>query len=60
VRSPVAGTPTGALNRGVFVRQLSIGDVVDVYRMRRVVEVAALLGIGPQDMPSSRVSSRQV
>jgi DNA-binding GntR family transcriptional regulator len=39
------------LNRGVFVRQLSVGDVVDVYRMRRVIEVASLLGVGPQTYP---------
>lgn len=30
------------LNRGVFVRTLSVGDVVDLYRVRRVVETAGV------------------
>jgi DNA-binding GntR family transcriptional regulator len=30
------------LNRGVFVRRLTAGDVVDLYRVRRLVECAAI------------------
>jgi DNA-binding GntR family transcriptional regulator len=34
------------LNRGVFVRSLSADDVVDIYRMRRVLECAAIRRAG--------------
>jgi len=34
------------LNRGVFVRSLSADDVVDLYRMRRVLECAAIRSAG--------------
>ena len=34
------------LNRGVFVRELVEADVVDIYRMRRILEVAALRSWG--------------
>ena len=30
------------LNRGVFVRQIDAADVIDIYRVRRLVEVAAV------------------
>lgn len=30
------------LDRGVFVRELSLGDIADIYRLRRVVEVGAV------------------
>jgi DNA-binding GntR family transcriptional regulator len=30
------------LNRGVFVRLLSVGDVVDLYRVRKMIECAAV------------------
>jgi DNA-binding GntR family transcriptional regulator len=30
------------LNRGVFVRRLDASDVVDIYRVRRLIEVAAV------------------
>jgi DNA-binding GntR family transcriptional regulator len=33
------------LNRGVFVRVLDTSDVVDLYRVRRVIECAALRGV---------------
>ena len=33
------------LGRGVFVRQLTRSDIVDLYRVRRVVECAAVQGI---------------
>jgi DNA-binding GntR family transcriptional regulator len=34
------------LNRGVFVRILSVADVVDLYRVRRLIECAALRSFG--------------
>ena len=34
------------LNRGVFVRVLDTSDVVDLYRVRRVIECAAVRGVG--------------
>lgn len=33
------------LSRGVFVRRLSLGDVADLYRARRIVECAALRAV---------------
>ena len=36
---------THQLNRGVFVRVLEVDDVIDIYRVRKVVEVAAAAGI---------------
>ncbi|MET0134471.1 MAG: GntR family transcriptional regulator [Kibdelosporangium sp.] len=33
------------LNRGVFVRVLSVADVIDIYRVRRMVECAAVRGL---------------
>ena len=37
------------LNRGVFVRQLDAADVIDIYRVRRLVEVAAVRSAGGVD-----------
>ena len=37
------------LNRGVFVRKLTLDDLVDVYRVRRLVEVAVVRSAGPLD-----------
>ena len=34
------------LNRGVFVRKLTEQDVVEIYRVRRMIEIAALRGLG--------------
>ncbi|MFF6994234.1 GntR family transcriptional regulator [Streptomyces sp. NPDC008313] len=34
------------LNRGVFVRVLSVEDVQDIYRIRRLVECAVVRGLG--------------
>ncbi|WP_374983947.1 GntR family transcriptional regulator [Streptomyces fradiae] len=34
------------LNRGVFVRVLAVGDVVDIYRTRQLVECAVLHDLG--------------
>ncbi len=33
------------LNRGVFVRKLTVDDVVDVYRVRRLIECTAVRGL---------------
>lgn len=47
------------LNRGVFVRRLTAGDVVDLFRLRRLVECAAIReaavppGHRPPDVPES-------
>ena len=37
------------LNRGVFVRELSERDVVELYRVRRMIETAALRALGEGD-----------
>jgi DNA-binding GntR family transcriptional regulator len=34
------------LNRGVFVRVLTVDDVVDLYRLRRLIEGAAVRAVG--------------
>lgn len=39
------------LNRGVFVRVLAVEDVVDIYRVRQLVECAALRGLGEPPYP---------
>ncbi|WP_418955917.1 GntR family transcriptional regulator [Streptomyces tritici] len=39
------------LNRGVFVRVLAVDDVADIYRTRRLVEVAVLHGLGRPPYP---------
>jgi DNA-binding GntR family transcriptional regulator len=36
------------LHRGVSVRMLSVADVVDLYRVRKVVECAAAHGVAPE------------
>ncbi len=36
---------THELNRGVFVRKLTVSDVVDLYRVRKLIECAAVRGI---------------
>lgn len=40
------------LNRGVFVRVLAVQDVVDVYRVRRLIECSVVrhLGVPPYDL----------
>jgi DNA-binding GntR family transcriptional regulator len=49
------------LNRGAFVRRLTSEDVVDLYRVRRLVECAALRGFGVdgQGAPSIPPALRQ-
>ncbi|MGP3967625.1 GntR family transcriptional regulator [Streptomyces sp. 6N223] len=39
------------LNRGVFVRVVSVGDLTDIYRVRRLVECAVLRGLGEPPYP---------
>ena len=39
------GLLTHELNRGVFVRKLTVSDVVDLYRVRKLIECAAVRGI---------------
>lgn len=39
------------LNRGVFVRRLTVEDLADLYRVRRMVECAALRGLGSPPYP---------
>jgi DNA-binding GntR family transcriptional regulator len=38
------------LNRGVFVRVLSVDDVVDLYRIRRIIECAAVRSCAGADL----------
>lgn len=40
------------LNRGVFVRMLTVQDVTDIYQVRRLIECAAVRGLGapPYDL----------
>jgi DNA-binding GntR family transcriptional regulator len=37
------------LNRGVFVRSVTTADVVDIYKVRRVVELSALRSLNRSD-----------
>ena len=39
------------LNRGTFVRVLDSGDIMDIYHVRRLVECAALRGLGEPPYP---------
>ncbi|ARQ71533.1 GntR family transcriptional regulator [Streptomyces marincola] len=39
------------LNRGVFVRVLTVEDLIDIYRVRRLLECAALRGLGRPPFP---------
>jgi len=39
------------LNRGVFVRKLTVDDVVDIYRVRKIVECAAVRGLAARPAP---------
>ncbi|TJZ49669.1 GntR family transcriptional regulator [Streptomyces piniterrae] len=46
------------LNRGVFVRVLTVYDVKDIFRVRRLIECAAVrnLGVPPYDLTSAAAS----
>jgi len=46
------------LNRGVFVRKLSVEDVIDIYRLRRILEVAALRCVTSPSTRDGRRSSK--
>ena len=45
------------LNRGVFVRELSERDVVELYRVRRMIETAALRALGEGDSEAAELDS---
>lgn len=45
------------LNRGVFVRKLTVDDVVDIYRVRKLVECAAVRGLGSRPAPLSDLAA---
>jgi DNA-binding GntR family transcriptional regulator len=45
------------LNRGVFVRMLTVDDVVDLYRVRKLVECAAVRGVGTPPQGVQRVAA---
>ena len=48
------------LNRGVFVRRLALDDVVDLFRVRRILEGAAIRTVGspPPDLQPLRIEVR--
>lgn len=48
------------LNRGVFVRVVTIDDLLDIYRVRRLVECAVLRGLGEPPYPLDDVESAVV
>ncbi|GAA3582669.1 GntR family transcriptional regulator [Amycolatopsis ultiminotia] len=45
------------LNRGVFVRMPSVEDVRDIYRVRRIVECAAVRGVTAKPAAYRRIAS---
>lgn len=45
------------LNRGAFVRVLTAADIADIYRIRRLVECAAIRGLGPPPYPLAEVAA---
>lgn len=44
------------LNRGTFVRRLSEADIQDIYRVRRLIECAAIRGLGAPPYPLGPVA----
>ncbi|MGW0828557.1 GntR family transcriptional regulator [Streptomyces sp. NPDC002845] len=46
------------LNRGVFVRELSVQDVTDIFQVRRLIECAAVrnLGVPPYDLSQAEAA----
>ncbi|MDQ1013347.1 DNA-binding GntR family transcriptional regulator [Streptomyces sp. V4I23] len=46
------------LNRGVFVRMLTVQDVTDIYRVRKLIECAAVrnLGVPPYDLSQAEAA----
>ncbi|MFC4493061.1 GntR family transcriptional regulator [Streptomyces ovatisporus] len=45
------------LNKGAFVRVLSAADIADIYRVRKLVECAAVRGLGEPPHPLKDVSA---
>jgi DNA-binding GntR family transcriptional regulator len=46
------------LNRGVFVRIPSVEDVVDIYRVRKIIECAAVRGVTAKPATFSRIREK--
>lgn len=46
------------LNRGVFVRIPSVEDVVDIYRVRKVIECAAVRGVTAKPASFARIKEK--
>ncbi|WP_410669650.1 GntR family transcriptional regulator [Amycolatopsis sp. cmx-4-68] len=46
------------LNRGVFVRIPSVEDVVDIYRVRKIIECAAVRGVTAQPVSFPRIREK--
>lgn len=44
------------LNRGVFVRVPSVDDVIDIYRVRRIVECQAVRRLRPDTIPAAIIA----
>lgn len=51
---------THELNRGVFIRKLTVSDVVDLYRVRKLIECGAVRGIGSPPPGVERVAAAVV
>ncbi|MDQ1012416.1 DNA-binding GntR family transcriptional regulator [Streptomyces sp. V4I23] len=45
------------LNRGVFVRDLTVQDVIDIYRVRKLIECAAVRNLGAPPYDLSRAEA---
>lgn len=45
------------LNKGAFVRVLTAADIVDIYRVRQLVECAAIRGLGSPPHPLDKVAA---
>ncbi len=46
------------LNRGVFVRIPSVEDVVDIYRVRKIIECAAVRGVSAKPANFARIKEK--
>jgi DNA-binding GntR family transcriptional regulator len=46
------------LNRGVFVRIPSVEDVVDIYRVRKIIECAAVRGVRARPATFARIKEK--
>lgn len=45
------------LNKGAFVRVLSVADIADIYRVRQIIECAAIRGLGDPPYPLDAVAA---